>query len=200
MLALENVCAYHGVMSAHTIGKPEVSVEIIPTEQRSEELLGLLADIWQRSVEATHDFLDPAQIARLRPTMPRILENAEYLVVRRDGRGGVAAFMTVNGDEIDMLFAEPRLRGLGIGRELVSYATERLGARTVTVHEGNVRARGFYEHMGFSAIGVSEEDWGGSSQRVVRMALADPTEKTATDGLATMAHIRTLTEELPWKR
>lgn len=156
-------------------------MENIAPAQRTEELMELIADIWKRSVEATHDFLSPEEIERLRRTLPPILANAEHLVVGRDGKGDARAFMTVNGDEIDMLFVEPESRNRGMGSELVSLAIEHLGARKLTVHGQNTEAVGFYEHMGLVVTGSALDDWGGAPHRVLTMEVPLTTSGRTAD-------------------
>ncbi|MBC7891930.1 MAG: GNAT family N-acetyltransferase, partial [Sphingobacteriaceae bacterium] len=45
-----------------------------------------------------------------------------------------------------------------IGRELLRYATETLGATTLDVNEQNQQAVGFYQRMGFEVVDRSEVD------------------------------------------
>ncbi len=52
----------------------------------------------------------------------------------------------------------PAWRGHGIGRQLLVYAIDVLGATTLDVNEQNEQALGFYLHMGLEVIGRSERD------------------------------------------
>ena len=59
---------------------------------------------------------------------------------------------------IEMLFVHPAWRGHGIGRQLLVYAIDVLGATTLDVNEQNEQALGFYLHMGLEVVGRSERD------------------------------------------
>ena len=89
-----------------------------------------LAEVWEASVRATHDFLSEADIRELRSLLP-----VRYL-----------------------LFVRPEYRGRGCGRKLVEWAVARQGADSVDVNEQNPQAVGFYLRMGFAVVGRSETD------------------------------------------
>lgn len=48
---------------------------------------------------------------------------------------------------LEMLFVDNQYRGKGIGKELVTYAIQRLGINKVDVNEQNIQAVGFYQHI-----------------------------------------------------
>ena len=62
--------------------------------------------------------------------------------------------MGVEGPSLEMLFVSAAARGRGMGGALLRYGVERCGVRTLAVNEQNPQARGFYEHMGFAAVGA----------------------------------------------
>ena len=108
-----------------------------------------LAEVWEASVRATHDFLSEADIRELRSLLPvRYLPDA----------GRIVAFIGLNGSHIAMLFVRPEYRGRGCGRKLVEWAVARQGADSVDVNEQNPQAVGFYLRMGFAVVGRSETD------------------------------------------
>jgi GNAT superfamily N-acetyltransferase len=92
--------------------------------------------------------LPPAQIA-----------NGQVIVAELDGE--VAGFAAVVGGELDGLFIEPDLWGLGIGKALVEAATHeaRLSGMTLKV-TANPSARHFYESCGFSVQGEEQTRFG----------------------------------------
>ena len=92
--------------------------------------------------------LPPAQIA-----------NGQVIVAELNG--GVAGFAAVVGGELDGLFVEPDLWGLGIGKALVEAATHeaRLSGVTLKV-TASPSTRPFYESCGFSVEGDEQTRFG----------------------------------------
>ena len=67
----------------------------------------------------------------------------------------------------------PDAQGLGLGRALLEAATERLRAAghreaTLWVFAANTGARGFYERLGFAALGPVYDDAGIPHRRMAR--------------------------------
>lgn len=53
---------------------------------------------------------------------------------------------------------DPRRRGEGLGRALLTWAIGAYGVDELAVNEDNSQARGFYEHMGLKVVSRSETD------------------------------------------
>ena len=67
-----------------------------------------LAEVWEASVRATHDFLSEADIRELRSLLPvRYLPAVELRCLRDAGR--IVAFIGLNGSHIAMLFVRPEI-------------------------------------------------------------------------------------------
>jgi putative acetyltransferase len=66
---------------------------------------------------------------------------------------------------------DPDVHGRGVGRALLQHARALRPDLTVSVNEQNARARGFYEAMGFRAVGRSETDPEGRPFPLIHMAL-----------------------------
>jgi putative acetyltransferase len=90
----------------------------------------------------------------------------------RDVDGIVAGFIAVAHGKIEMLFVHPEWRGHGIGKQLIRYAVDTLGATTLDVNEQNEQALGFYLPMGFVVEGRSEFDSTGKPYPLLHMRLA----------------------------
>lgn len=144
--------------------------ECCPT--RDDGLIGRLVEVWEASVRATHDFLDEADIRRIRPQVVGALRAVPDLRIVRDASGLPVAFMGVEGRRLEMLFVDPSCRGMGVGTALVREAIGR-GVNGVTVNEQNPVARGFYEHLGFVVGGRSERDEQGGPFPILYMKLKD---------------------------
>lgn len=144
-------------------------MEVYEVENRSDELIRELTKVWEASVRATHHFLSEDDIVRLRGFVPGALAAVPKLVIATDAADSPCAFMGVDGEKIEMLFAAPEVFGKGLGRRLVAYGFSVFGVTEVDVNEQNPQARGFYEHMGFRVIGRSERDGQGASYPILHM-------------------------------
>ncbi|MDR1611404.1 MAG: GNAT family N-acetyltransferase [Planctomycetota bacterium] len=132
----------------------------------------VLVDIWWRSVEATHNFLAPDDIAALEPEVRRGLGRLEVWVAELDGVP--AGFMMMNGAMIEALFIDPGHRGKMLGTRLISHARELRGRNKelrVDVNEGNPDVLGFYLAKGFKQTGRSETDGAGRPWPLLHMVL-----------------------------
>ena len=146
-------------------------LSIEEARERSATLVSALADVWERSVRATHGFLLPGEVERMRPTVPGVIGRVPRLLVAR--REGVPiGFLGMDGDFVEMLFVGPEERGRGVGRLLMERATELLGAREVSVNEQNHQAVGFYERMGFVVLRRTPTDEDGRPYPLLYMGLS----------------------------
>ena len=98
-----------------------------------------LADLWRRSVEATHYFLSSGEVERLfHDVHNTYLPGVEILWVAELAPCGqtapaqhaagisLAGFIGCNGAQVEMLFVEPRCFRHGVGRALLEHARQGL--------------------------------------------------------------------------
>lgn len=130
-----------------------------------------LLDVWEASVRATHDFLQEADIAFLKPLIFEEYFNAVDLRCVRDNQGKITGFCGVAESKLEMLFVAPESRGQGIGSALCAYAINDLHVTEVNVNEQNPQAIGFYEHIGFKIVGRSPLDGLGKPFPLLHMKL-----------------------------
>lgn len=128
----------------------EKITELTPTLK--EELL----QVWEASVRSSHHFLTEADIDFFRPRVRDIYLPAVDLYVIRDK--GIAAFMGLSDDMVEMLFVLPSEKGKGYGTALLNYAFEEKHIGKVDVNEDNVEAYRFYLGRGYRVIGRDETD------------------------------------------
>src|SRR5215471_10794020 len=136
----------------------------------------LLVALWERSVRATHGFLDEADIAFYRPLVAEILagDALEWWVLA-DSSNLPIGFLGLSEHAIEALFLEPANRRQGCGRRLVAHAQQlRGGALTVEVNEENAEARRFYEALGFVVVGRSELDGTGRPHPLLHLRREAP--------------------------
>ncbi|WP_304401541.1 GNAT family N-acetyltransferase [uncultured Alistipes sp.] len=132
-----------------------------------------IARVWEASVRATHDFLPESDIERLAPLVRERYLPAVRLFCIRDEAQRIAAFIGLCERHIEMLFVRPDRMGRGLGRQLLLFAVERCGARSVDVNEQNPQAAGFYRHMGFRVAGRSPLDSEGAPFPILHLRLPE---------------------------
>jgi GNAT superfamily N-acetyltransferase len=87
------------------------------------------------------------------------LANGQVIVA--DVGGEIAGFAAVVGGELDGLFVEPDLWGLGIGRTLVDAVVHEARRKGLTLKvTANPRAKRFYESCGFTVEGEEQTRFG----------------------------------------
>ncbi|MDK9736044.1 GNAT family N-acetyltransferase [Vibrio sp. D404a] len=130
-----------------------------------------MLNVWENSVRATHDFITEEDIEFFKPI---IMEQAFPAVTLRCGKnesGSIVGFMGTEESKIEMLFILDNVRGQGVGKALLQYAIEHLGATQVDVNEQNPQAVGFYQHMGFKVVSRSPLDDMGKPFPILHMTL-----------------------------
>ncbi|POP42973.1 acetyltransferase [Superficieibacter electus] len=130
---------------------------VIKIRRSRHDEVDVLADIWCRSVDATHDFLSPAYRTELEELVRAFLPEAPLWVAVTEQDKPVA-FMLLTAQHMDALFVDPDFRGEGVGRLLVGHALTLAPELTTNVNEQNHQAVGFYQKLGFSVTGRSPVD------------------------------------------
>ncbi|MFL1492634.1 GNAT family N-acetyltransferase [Pseudomonas antarctica] len=130
-----------------------------------------LAQIWEDSVRATHDFLPDSYIVLLKDLVLRRYLDSVMLICTKDARQRITGFAGVAASKIEMLFIDPQYRGQGLGQQLLRYAIEHLNADELDVNEQNPQALGFYFKQGFEVIGRAEHDGLGQPYPLLHMRL-----------------------------
>lgn len=146
---------------------------MIIDQNLSKEDFPALIEVWEAAARATHDFLAPGEIERLKPL---ILENylplMQLACVRTD-TGGIAGFLGRAADKVEMLFVHPNSMGQGIGKALMLFAIQQWKVDKVDVNEENNGAQLFYSKLGFQSIGRAELDGEGNPHPVLFLKLMD---------------------------
>lgn len=141
-------------------------VESVLPENYAEML-----NVWEESVRATHDFISEEDIEFFKPIIIEQAFPAVTLRCVKDECGSILGFLGAQNSKIEMLFILNEARGQGIGKALLQYAIELLGATNVDVNEQNPQAVGFYEHMGFKVVSRSPLDDMGKPFPILHMTL-----------------------------
>lgn len=130
-----------------------------------------LAEIWEASVRATHDFLSDENIKALKPQVRELYMPQIPVLLASTDAGKPLGFIGCHENRIEMLFVSPESRGAGVGKQLLQYAIEHLQVDEVDVNEQNPQGVGFYLHMGFEQTGRSELDGEGNPFPLLHLKL-----------------------------
>ena len=139
-----------------------------------------LALLWRRSVEATHDFLPPAEVERLFEDVRRLyLPGVESLWVAErheaSAQGGrPVGFMGCNGPQVEMLFVDPASFRCGVGTALLAHVKVAHQQLALDVNEQNPQALAFYERQGLRIVGRSALDGQGMPYPLLHMEWQRP--------------------------
>jgi len=137
-----------------------------------------LLTIWERSVRATHHFLEEGDVLALRPLVAQELasDTLEWWVLVSAGETMIG-FLGLTRDTIDALFIDPAHHRQGAGTFLVAHAQQlAAGPLAVDVNEQNEAAVQFYKALGFS---ITRRDAGGRPFPILHMTRAAPSAEGA---------------------
>lgn len=128
-----------------------------------------LAEIWERSVRATHHFLAEDDWVEIKKALiPCYFPNVTLYAV--DDDGVLSGFIGLADGKIEMLFVDAGRQGEGIGSMLIDFAMQS-GAAQVDVNEQNSHATAFYISKGFKVVGRDDRDEAGRPYPILHMAL-----------------------------
>ena len=127
--------------------------------------------IWEKSVRATHDFLNEKDIEELRPLIENEYLYALDLFVIENEHPDILGFIGVSGDFVEMLFVDPEHFRKGLGKKLMLFAINKIKITRIDVNEQNLNAKLFYESLGFSVISRSSVDRQGKAYPILHMKL-----------------------------
>ena len=136
------------------------------TDKDREQIL----NVWEKSVLATHDFLNPIDFEEIKKILQTFNFN-EIEVYCLKQNDEVAGFISVAEQKIEMLFLAPKYIGKGLGKKLTDFAFSTLKADKVDVNEQNTNTVKFYEKIGFKTYERTEKDDQGMKYPLLRMRL-----------------------------
>ena len=128
-----------------------------------------LADVWLRSVKATHEFLSEDDIAVLLPLVRREAWNDMETWILESADRKMAGFMCLFEGKMEGLFIAPEFLRQGLGRRLADRAKRKWETLYVDVNEQNKGACAFYKACGFTPFGRSETDSQGMPFPLIHM-------------------------------
>ncbi|UUW07276.1 GNAT family N-acetyltransferase [Flavobacterium plurextorum] len=136
------------------------------TDKDREQIL----NIWEKSVLATHDFLNLTDFEEIKQLVQTFnFNDFEVYCLKQNDK--VAGFIGLAERKIEMLFFSPEYIGKGLGRKLIDFAFSELQADKVDVNEQNTNAVKFYKKLGFKTYERTDKDDQGKEYPLLRMKL-----------------------------
>lgn len=125
---------------------------------------------WRASVDATHGFVAPADIALYEHLLVTLYlpQRPQWLSLSPDG--AVQGFIGLDGPKIEALFVHPSWHRKGVGRRLIDHAGSLSRRLMVDVNSQNPGAVDFYAALGFLEVGRSPVDHAGKPYPLIHMA------------------------------
>ena len=135
-----------------------------------EEYRIQMISVWERSVKATHHFVTPEEVDRLKELVKQIDFNS-YSVYCLISENNVLGFLGVEDQVIETMFLDPDYMRQKLGTKLMNFALEELKANKVNVNEQNTEAIKFYSKFGFVTYERTETDAEGNNYPILKMKL-----------------------------
>ena len=147
----------------------------LPIVSLSSDDFAEIIDVWESSVRATHHFLSEQEIAFYKPLVLKYaLPSMKVFGMRLQNK--LTGYMAVSDYKVEMLFIAPEFIGKGLGKQLLSFALNKLHIYLIDVNEENPAAIGFYQHMGYEIISRDEIDGNGRPHPILHLEY-QPLEK-----------------------
>ena len=140
---------------------------IVPT---SADQHPQLLELWEKSVRASHHFLNDEQILKIRQQIIQHSYFDQVQLFHVEHQQQILGFMGIVGSKLEMLFISPLAFRQGIGSQLLQHALA-LGVTEVNVNEQNPDAIAFYLKHGFEIISRSETDSEGNPYPILHLKL-----------------------------
>lgn len=142
-------------------------MQLIPYKEEHKEQI---ISVWEKSVRATHNFLDINDIDYFKEKLKEI-DFSTFLVYCLITENKLIGFIGVSGNSIETLFLDPDFIGKGYGRKMIQFAIKELNAYKVEVNEQNSDAVNFYTKSGFETYERTEKDGFGKDYPILKMKL-----------------------------
>ncbi|MEE0965430.1 MAG: GNAT family N-acetyltransferase [Bacilli bacterium] len=143
-------------------------MEIIEIVERNDDIIYELCLLWERSVRATHHFLNEEDIESIKNYVPLALKDVPYLFIIKNNNS-ILGFMGIENQKLAMLFIDDQYRHQGLGKTLLLYGIKEFHINELTVNEQNIKAFQFYSYMGFKTYRRSELDEQGDHHPILYM-------------------------------
>lgn len=127
-----------------------------------------LIELWERSIDATHDFLKYEHKQIIKTNLPTYFELVDVLIWY-DSTEKIVGFSGTNDEHLEMLFLDPAFHRQGYGTEILHSLTKNQVILSVDVNKQNTQALHFYQKNGFEVIRESLIDGQGYPYPILHM-------------------------------
>ena len=128
-----------------------------------------LMEIWESAVLSTHDFLKEEDFLYYKEQLPVYFQHVTLFGFEQEGT--LIGFKGIAEGNLEMLFVDNNNRDKVIGKNLITYAIDKLQVTKVDVNEQNIQAVGFYKYIGFNIYKRSNLDGEGKEYPILHMQL-----------------------------
>lgn len=131
-----------------------------------------LREVWEKSVRATHDFLQEKDIQNIKEKLFMYFEYVDIFGMK-DEKGKITGFIGMSEDKIEMLFVSPEHFGETIGKRLVKFAVRDMKVSYVDVNEQNTGGYEFYKKLGASFVSRDKLDSDGNPFPIIHLKFTE---------------------------
>lgn len=125
--------------------------------------------IWERSVNASHAFLNEKDLDAIKNTLPAYFSALNVQIWSFKGKD--IGFSATNDHHLEMLFIDPDYFHKGYGSKIIEKLIKSYSIISVDVNEENHEAFRFYSKHGFVLISRSEHDGMGKPYPLLHLKL-----------------------------
>ncbi|WP_413491690.1 GNAT family N-acetyltransferase [Staphylococcus capitis] len=126
-------------------------------------------DIWEKSVNSTHDFFKEKDRLELKTEIPNYLNDVEAYFWCDDDE--IIGFSGTNDQNLEMLFIDPKYFRKGYGTQILQTLIREDQVRYVEVNKENYNAVKFYQKNGFEKYKESLKDQQGRDYPIYYLKL-----------------------------
>lgn len=123
--------------------------------------------IWEKSVQATHDFLSQTDQEFFKEAVPKFFTNLEILLWFDEDN--LIGFTATTSQELEMFFLDPVFIGKGYGSQILKWLVEYKEINRIDVNKQNKQATKFYQKHGFKIDSESQRDGYGKPYPILHL-------------------------------